>query len=1040
MLGKITFLLAVFTLFFSIPSFAQVSAIVLQASFFEKTENIIILVLVVISLISIILLLRLKWKQRYLEFTNRVVNDGNSIVIASDKSGKITYISENIIHILGYKASELLGNGWWEKTIDAKTELENEKEKIVEKFKNEEITTRLIKSQSGTYKWIQWHDKKFNENLIVGIGQDITALKELELLQKEKNEKALLRQEIINNITKFQYIENDSLTDFIRMILKEASKGIEVDVFSLLKYKQGKLSILSLYNSKTNTFKEGDELSEMEYPIYFSSLKAGETICAENVLENKHTQEFNSGYFRKNNIKSLLDVPIFINGRLAFVISCETTLVHKNWDSSDINYLKAIADIVLISFENIKRKAAEKLIIDNENIFRQINETIESVFWLYDQVDHKVVYISPSSEKILGVSPEKFYKTNDFWKYYVLNDDKPKIFQKHEELNRKGFYEVEYRILKGNEIRWIKEKSYAVYEADGTSSKNSGICTDITEEKKIQERIKQLSLVAEKTSNAVSISDMEGYVIWVNQSYLDLFEVEEAQIVGKKPRDIFIKENADLTRKINKLNASDYKVELQVKTKKKNIIWVELNNTVIYDDEQHPIQQVEVITDITTRVVNEKEIENQALILEEYTKDLEYQNNLKEKLLEAENLDDVTKNVLQFVNSQIDNVEHLTLLFPDYYEQIFSGMSLQHGEIVRDEFFVHELNCYSRCKLGYVFINEDIEATENKSSSDLRNIENGLRSYIALPLFYQKDFLAILLIGFAEPLELNYKQITRLKEACAVFSLSINQLKLKDAIQQKNDDILSSIFYAKNIQTSILPDIKNFSPHFQNVALFYRPKDIVSGDFYWSKDSENYSFLALGDCTGHGVPGAFLTLLGLNLLEQLITIEKRTSPAEVLNILDARLFTILNQNTSENVINDGMELGLCVYDKKNNKITFAGAGLGILYFQKGEEIHVRGKRTTIGEIKQDDFKFEDTEVEIIGDEFFFMATDGYQDQLGGEKYKRFTKNRLIDLLNEIKEKDASEQEEILTKTIDAYIGENSQLDDYTVIGFKLLNT
>lgn len=1037
MLSKITLL---FTVFFSIPSFSQGSCFVLQSSFFQQKENIVILVLGLVACIFLILFIRLKFKQRYLEFTNRVVNDGNSIVIASDKNGKITYISENIVHILGYKASELLGNGWWEKTIDKKTELENEKEKIVEKFKNEEITTRLIKSKSGIYKWIQWHDKKFNDNLIVGIGQDVTELKELELLQLEKKEKALLRQEIINNINKFQYTENESLFDFIRIILKEASKGIEADIFSLLKYKNQKLNILSLYNSVTNTYKEGDELNEMDYPIYFSSLKAGDIICAENVLENKQTKEFNSGYFQKNNIKSLLDVPIFVNGKLGFVISCKTTTKHKNWDNEDIVYLKAIADIVLISFENGKRKAAEKLIIENENIFRQINETIESVFWLYDQIDHKVIYISPSSEKILGISPEKFYKTNDFWKYYVINDDKAKIFQKHEDLVTQGYYEVEYRILKGNELRWIKEKSYAVYEDDGTSTKNSGICTDITEEKKSQERIKQLSLVAEKTSNAVSISDMEGYVIWVNQSYLDLFEIEETQIVGKKPRDIFINENADLTKKINKLNATDYKVELQVKTKKKNIIWVELNNTVIYDNENHPIQQVEVITDITTRVVNEKEIENQALILEEYTKDLEYQNKLKEKLLEVENLDDVTKNVLKFVNDQIDNVEHLTLLFPDYYEQIFSGMSLQHGKIVRDEFFVHELNCYSRCKLGYIFINEDIEASEIKSSSDLRNIENGLKSYIALPLFYQKDFLAILLIGFADALELNYKQITRLKEACAVFSLSINQLKLKEAIQHKNDDILSSIYYAKNIQTSILPDIKNFSPNFQNVALFYRPKDIVSGDFYWSKDNENYSFLALGDCTGHGVPGAFLTLLGLNLLEQLISIEKRTSPAEILNILDARLFTILNQNTSENVINDGMELGLCVYDKNNNKIIFAGAGLGILYFQKGEEIHVRGKRTAIGEVKQDDFKFEDTEVQIIGDEFFFMATDGYQDQLGGEKYKRFTKNRLINLLNEIKEKDASEQEEILTKTIDAYIGENSQLDDYTVLGFKLLNT
>ncbi|MFN5417843.1 MAG: PAS domain S-box protein [Flavobacteriia bacterium] len=995
---------------------------------------------VFLCFILILYILKLRKNQKDSTFTNYILNNGNSIIISSNKKGKITYISENVNEILGYKASELLGNGWWEKTIDDKTELENEKEKIIEKFNSEEITTRLIRTKNGKYKWIQWHDKKFNEELIVGIGQDITSLKELEFENKKQQELALLRQSTINTINKLQYDNTKSINEFIKIILKEASKAIDVDVFSLLDYNEGKLKILSLFNTGTNSFNEGEELVEDDYPHYFETLKTGRIIKVENVLENEFTKEFNTGYFEKNGIKSLIDLPIFINGQLKLVISCETIINHKSWSDEDVRFLKSISDIILITLENEKRKQAEILVTESENNFRQINETIESVFWLYDQVENRVVYISPSCEKILGAKQEQFYKTNDYWKYYILEEDKEQITTKHEDLHTKGQYEVEYRILKEKEIRWIKEKSYAVQNIKGKVVKNSGICTDITEEKRIQEKIKQLSLVAEKTTNAVSISDANGIVMWVNQGYLDLFEIDSNQIIGKKPRDLFLKNDSSLSQKITQVNGTNYKIELQVNTKKNNVIWVELNNTVIIDENGEVEQQVEVITDITTHILNEKKIESQSLILEEYAKDLEYQNKLKEKLLHAEDIADVTYNALHFVNEQIDNILHLSMLFPDYYEQIFSGLALENDAFVNEEYFVHELNCYAKCKEGEIYIVENIELVKDKSSSDIKYLNADMKSYIVLPLMYQKNFLGILLVSFKETLKLNYKQITYLKDACTVISVTINQLKLKDALKLKNDDILSSIIYAKNIQSSILPDIKNFSANFQNVALYYRPKDIVSGDFYWSKDTKDFSYLAIGDCTGHGVPGAFLTLLGLNLLEQLVSIEKRTSPAEIISLLDSRLFTILNQNTSDNVIKDGMELGLCIYDKNNKKLLFAGAGLGILYFQNGEEIHVRGQRTTIGEIQHPDFVFENSEVQIKGDEYFFMATDGYQDQLGGEKYKRFSKNRLIILLNEIKEKEASVQESILGTTIDAYIGENSQLDDYTVIGFKIINS
>jgi serine phosphatase RsbU (regulator of sigma subunit) len=324
-----------------------------------------------------------------------------------------------------------------------------------------------------------------------------------------------------------------------------------------------------------------------------------------------------------------------------------------------------------------------------------------------------------------------------------------------------------------------------------------------------------------------------------------------------------------------------------------------------------------------------------------------------------------------------------------------------------------------------------------KSISDEKFQKLGMKSYIVIPFYFQNSFLGLLMIGFNEKLNISFKQITYLKEACSVISVTIYQLNLKEILQNKNNDILASILYAKNIQTSALPNLKTLSKNIQNVTLLYRPKDIVSGDFYWGKETKDHCFIALGDCTGHGVPGAFLTLLGINILEQLIGIEKKTSPAEILTLLDQRLYASLNQNLQESFIDDGMELGMCVYNKKTKQFQFSGAGLGVLYFYNNEEIHIRGHRTSIGEQKEENFKFENSEIQITGLEYFYMSTDGYQDQLGGTRYKRFSKNRLITLLNEIKFKESEDQEKILINTIDEYIGNYNQLDDFTVLGFTI---
>lgn len=1019
--------------------FVLIIGIFLVSNFFNPGVEIKTAVLVAVVTGIIVVLNQVKHlvflnSQEKLLFTNAVVNNGKTLVISSDKNGKITFISENVKDILGYNTEELLGDGWWEKTIDANTEHENEKEKIMNLYMNEVVSTRLIKTKAGEYRWIQWHDKRFNENLIVGIGQDITELKKFELERLIRLEKIEKQSKIIHELTILPYSEKESMEDSINNILKQAALGINVERFSIWTFESNRIKCLSLYVKSSDTFERGQEFFQKDYPHYINTLFQGKRIVAADVFNHPDTKEFCEEYYPSKDIRSLINLPFYVDGNLKGKVCCEAIGESRDWDAEDLNFIKSIADLLSITIETQRRKDAESLVKESEVNFRQINETIEDVFWLYDIKNDKILYISPSCQNILGASQDYFYQSNDFWTKYVLGDDKKVINQAHERIRKDGFYEIEYRIIKGDELRWIKERSFCIKNEAGEIIKNSGICSDITEEKKLKEELKQLSLVAQKTTNGVLISDGDAKAIWANQGFLDLMEVEEDDLIGKRARDLFLPPDA---AEIELLNSRNFYVEIEISTFKKTKKWIGIANTVITDELGNVVQQIEVINDITERILNKQQIESQSKILEEITKELEFQNSLKEKLIYSQSLKDLTMNALAFIYKQYENSQQIAMVFPDNSEKFFTGYSYKDGHLNREEYLATELVSYEKCKDGSIFIQDDLANYDHKSASDFKNLENGVVSYICMPVIFQSDFVGLFFLGFSTPFSLSERQVSSLKDTMQMISITINQINLQEILQNKNDDIMSSIFYAKYIQESILPDLKNFSKYISNVSLLYQPKDIVSGDFYWCKETEHYSFISIADCTGHGVPGAFLMLLGMNMLEQLIGIEQLHDPSEILKKLDRRMFETLNRSSSDGLIRDGMEIAICVYDKRRKKLTYSGAGLGVLYFHNGEENHIRGQRASIADFRTEPFPFENSEIDVSGDEFFYMATDGYQDQLGGDRYKRFSKNRLIRQLDEQKELTPTEQEKRLSEQIQQYMGSYQQIDDFTVIGFKI---
>lgn len=256
-------------------------------------------------------------------------------------------------------------------------------------------------------------------------------------------------------------------------------------------------------------------------------------------------------------------------------------------------------------------------------------------------------------------------------------------------------------------------------------------------------------------------------------------------------------------------------------------------------------------------------------------------------------------------------------------------------------------------------------------------------------------------------------------------------------LQKKNKNITDSINYAKRIQEAVLPSITKIQSFFPNSFLLFRPLSTVSGDFYWAEEIENNKVvLAVADCTGHGVPGAFISLIADSFLTQIIVSQKIYEPHKVLKLLNQYIFNALNQAESQN--KDGMDIALCVIDKNSSKLEFAGARRGFLFVQEGEMQYIKGTKASLGGTKKD-IDFEAHSIELKNDFYFYLFSDGYPDQFGGEDGKKFMLKKLKKLIFDNHQKPMTEQNEMLKQTLIDWMnkGEESQIDDITVLGVKL---
>ncbi|MBX3102246.1 MAG: SpoIIE family protein phosphatase [Bacteroidetes bacterium] len=254
-----------------------------------------------------------------------------------------------------------------------------------------------------------------------------------------------------------------------------------------------------------------------------------------------------------------------------------------------------------------------------------------------------------------------------------------------------------------------------------------------------------------------------------------------------------------------------------------------------------------------------------------------------------------------------------------------------------------------------------------------------------------------------------------------------------EVVEAKNKDILESIRYARRIQMSILPEDTLLARHLPDSFVFYRPKDIVSGDFYWFTWMNGTVFIAAVDCTGHGVPGAFMSVIGYNLLNRIINEQGITDPGAVLTALDAGVRAALKQDDGQHG-QDGMDLILCALQPGNPEVAWASAQRPLWQARAGELIEYKGDKFPIGGSRYADKQFVTQRVMTQPGDVLYLLTDGYGDQFGGERGRKYGTRQLKDFLLGIASAAPEAQREALIAEYDQWRGNTAQIDDVTAIG------
>ncbi len=552
--------------------------------------------------------------------------------------------------------------------------------------------------------------------------------------------------------------------------------------------------------------------------------------------------------------------------------------------------------------------------------------------------------------------------------------------------------------------------SYFIYKSYKIQKQQNIILQQQKEQIERQaEELEKLSIVASETSNAVAILNVDGSFEWVNKGYTKLYgytlqmlkNFYDNNIINFNPLlNTAIKECIELKNSIDR--------DVKIKTRNGKYIWVHSTITPIVNEDK-VVKIIIIDSDITQIKEAEEEIRRKNEQILKQAQELERKNF---ELAKLSTVVELTDNGV-IIADNTGKIEWVNKGFERMLDMTFDEFKQYYGNNI----IFANLDTYT---LNYIE-----NALKNKESAEY-----------TLKLQTPKGKIIWLRSTLTPMFDKNSGKLLK------IFSVNadITEIKLaQEKIEKQNHDIKQSIYYARRIQQAALPP-KNFIDSLlpENFIL-YMPRDIVSGDFYWASHIRDKILIAAADCTGHGVPGAFMSMLGIAFLNEIVAKFDYDilEPNLILNTLRDYVIRFLKQEESSHSTKDGMDIALCMIDQRTGELHFAGANNPLWIVRNEDFIEFKGDDMPIGIYYNISDSFTNHIFHTQHGDTLYIFSDGYADQFGGPRGKKFMTRRFRQLVIEIANLPMEKQKEILLQRHLEWKGERKQLDDILVIGFRV---
>lgn len=643
--------------------------------------------------------------------------------------------------------------------------------------------------------------------------------------------------------------------------------------------------------------------------------------------------------------------------------------------------------------------------------------------------DAEIIFVSKNFERILGYTEEELLGIG-WWK--LRSSDPHHNIKVRESVVNKTIpgTSIEKILDKHGNMHWIQWQN-SFFDNDLIV----GIGVDVTDKKEIEERYQH---IVESASDIIFTTDAEGYFVFVNEvgarisgySIGELLDMNFGQLVRPDYRK---RVTTMYGRQLRSVTEESY-IEFPFITKSGKDIWVG-QSARLYRDENNPelIKGFYAICrDITERIVAEQQ-------LKLYNEKLKVVNEIKVGLIHANALVEVITDTITKL-ATLEDYKRVSITLPDFESKLLkihyfdlAGKTVKFRQ--QDSLDGYDYKYF--LKNNVLLINDvqhNIPEGISSTSEDFKRI--GVSAFLVVAIKKNEQLIGNISIASPHPNRFTQNDVIILSDLAESLVLGIDQLTYRKQLSEKNKDISDNIEYSKRIQGAIMPPESLMQSFIPESFIIFKQRDVIGGDFYWCEKIGSKIFVALGDCTGHGVSGALLSILCSNIITQAVKIYNMFDTGMILDFLNKRIKESLHQyeNRSELVL-DGLDVSLLVIDLKYNVLMFSGA-MHNLYLMRGEELtEIKGNRIPIGGIASGlDNRFTTQMHLLYPDLRIYMSTDGFFDQFSGSTIKKFSKARFKKLLAEMKDMPLSKQKGFLWKKHIEWKGSATQTDDICVFG------